>query len=274
MSREKSNSRVHEKEKDKMEVKLSDMEGEVERLREVNTQLESEINQWKIKCELNDHHNSSEDDLENKNLHYIEEIETLRQLVHEKEDELEMWKNEIRKMEEELNAIYNEADNRMSEEQEVKLKQYEDTLKTMAEENDQLRNANGEMMAKMEAVDELLIENDNLKAILKQLKAKLEVQLETTRTVSKRAQRELELKRKIEEDIRSKVDELKRTSDTTVEYACRSYSEEVSVLKSQGDRQGTEIHELKQQVGELSRELDLVREENKELTDEFQAQEA
>ncbi len=91
MSKEKINNIIYEKEKEALENKVNDMESELDRLKEVNTQLESEINQWKVKCELMESAQQTEDELENKNLHYIEEIETLKQLVDERDEELQMY---------------------------------------------------------------------------------------------------------------------------------------------------------------------------------------
>ena len=265
MSKEKLNVILFEKEKVTLEERYNEMENYSEGLKELNSQLEAEIQQWKVKCELLEN-NQADDDNESKHLQCYEEIETLKHLVDEKEDELQMWKSELRKMEDEINAIYN--DNQINEETEQKLRQQEEAIKSLSEDNDNLRSANSEINQKMEAIEELIAENESLKNILRALRSKLEIQLETSKTLCKRSQRELDLKRKLEEDYRSKLEEVKRYADQTQEISVRSFAEDLNTLKTESTKYVAEINDFKQQVKELRTEIDQIRDENQRLLEQ------
>lgn len=265
MSKEKLNVILFEKEKNTLEERYGEVENQNEQLREINSQLEAEIQQWKVKCELLEN-NQADDDNESKHLQCYEEIETLKHLVEEKDDELQMWKGELRKMEDEINAIYNE--NQTSEETEQKLRQQEEAIKGLSEENDNLRAANSEIQQKMDAIEELIAENESLKNILRALRSKLEIQLETSKTLCKRSQRELDLKRKLEDDYRTKLEEVKRYAEQTQEMSVKTFAEDLNTLKTESTKCVAEINDFKQQVKELRTEIDQIRDENQRLIEQ------
>jgi cob(I)alamin adenosyltransferase len=262
VSRHKLSLALSEKERENFENKYNEADDELENLREINQQLETEINQWKIKFEMMEKNASSEDDQENRNLHFIEEIEIQKTLIEEKEEELQMWKIEVRKLEDELNNYYQQNRNEMTNEQ---LNQLEDELKQLSEENEALKQLYNDSAHKLEAYDELVSENDGLRSLLKQLKSKLEIQLETTRTIWRRAQRELELKKKIEEDIKHKVEQINRQSDSIFETVSKKFGEDLTVLKSENSRKQAELVQIQQKYQEVVSEIEIVREDNQNL---------
>lgn len=262
VSRHKLSLALSEKERENFENKYNEADNELENLREINQQLETEINQWKIKFEMMEKNASYEDDQENRNLHFIEEIEIQKTLIEEKEEELQMWKIEVRKLEEELNNYCQQNRNELSNEQ---LNQMEEELKLLSDENEALKQLYNESTHKLETYDEIVNENEGLRNLLKQLKSKLEIQLETTRTVWRRAQRELELKKKIEEDIKYKVEQINRQSESIFETVSKKFGEDLTVLKSENSKKQAELAQIQQKYQEVVTEIELVREDNQNL---------
>ena len=270
MAKEKVQLILYEKEKDNLEEKVNALENEIERLRDINIQIENETNHWKIKYETNAAGKVDEDEeLNSRNLQYIEEIETLKQIIEERDDDINIWKSEYQKLENEMN----ELEQKYGEEQtnqgaEKNIQDYEDALIHLKEQNEDLASTKIELENKLYEFEEIYTENESLKSTLGEIRARLKDQMEGVKNIVKRSEYELGLKKKLEEELKNKMKNSKLNIEEAEEKSEAFRINQVQQVIIENERIKRELKDKNQEIKELQYEIEEVRNENNYYTEE------
>ena len=233
-------------------------EKELGKKNELIQQLEAEVEEWRNKS-LKLEKRFDFDDDENQNLHYVEEIEGLKQMINEKEEELALWQSEVRRLEDEIGHIEDGEQN--IHELAGRVQALEEEIRMLSDENDKIRQENEELVSKLESANEIVQENENLRELLRQLRAKLQLQLQTNNLLWKRSQEELELKRKLREEINTKITLIQREATGETSEAARYYQQEISKIHAENERLTEENAHMQSRIDELKEEVQILRDE-------------
>jgi FtsZ-binding cell division protein ZapB len=143
-----------------------------------------------------------------------------------------------------------------------KMAALDEEVKILSQDNDNLRQENDDLTMKLESAEELVSENENLLELLRQIKLKLEQQMENNNSVWKRSQDELELKQKLADDINQRIQMIHSEANGETSDTLQYLQEEISKIHAENDRLNEENQHFTTIIEELKRECELLREQD------------
>lgn len=238
------------------------LEKELEAKKELINQLDSEVDEWKSKC---DHLQNMLSMRESEgNIDLVAEIEGLKQRIDEKEEEIMLWEQEAANLQEQL-ALFQDEEGYTSQEMNKRISELDEELRYTQEENEKLRQENEEYTTKFEAVEDFIQDNETLKEILRNIREKLEFQVEAYDVLWKRANRELELKNSLKEEISTKLTQIFNNENTPLETKGMIEKLQIEVFELKENKSRADNH-----IEELEHDIELMREDITKMEQELE----